>query len=653
MVNVSDEFKIAMKEPIKEIQASILIGEQIISSSEDLVSFKVSSSGGILKTAMKKLEGKLIGEYRLIGEIIRANFSVKTSSGNYEPLDFGSFKVTEVNYIKDNNETTFVAYDFMINTMKKYEVLEIEYPINLYEYTKKICEQIGLSLKNTSFKANNNFLINKELWKNIDGITYRDILTQIAQATASICIINNDQIEFKEIKTTNETITYDNLFKFILKPKYGEINSVVLSRQPIVGEDVFLKDDNSINENGLTELNIANNQIVDKDRETAIIEIYNELKGKYFYPFEIETEGLGWYEIGDILDIQNNNNEKFKVIVLDYEISIDGGIKETLKAEAETKIQSQYQYATNISKRLKNTEIIVNKQEQNIQSLVLDMYDKNGKVTENYTKIIQNINKIANIIQNSGGTNLIKNSVMFALNENGDPTFWEQNEGGRLKTTSDVESLKAGAISGHSFILSGGRMEKQKIIVSKDTTYSFSCRIKKSELGKAYIKIYNTMEEYIKKYDEGETAYYEEVKFEELKPKENIYIVEFYSTEETYFTDVILSTGNYKTEWQQANGEIMNTQVNIDVNGVTVKSETNQGDYTVMSPLEFAGYSNINGTITKIFTLNKDMTEVYRLVAKKEITMPPLKIVPVMNGEKAGWHFVKSTFGGVKNGDEW
>ena len=136
-------------------------------------------------------------------------------------------------------------------------------------------------------------------------------------------------------------------------------------------------------------------------------------------------------------------------------------------------------------------------------------------------------------------------------------------------------------------------------------------------------------------------------------PKDNYYIVEFYGTVDVLFTDVIMTTGKYKAEWQQANGEIMNTQVNIDINGVTVKSETYKGDYTVMSPLEFAGYSNINGSITKIFTLNKDMTEVYKLFAKKEITMPPLKIVPIMYGEKAGWHFVKSTFGGDDNGNEW
>lgn len=651
MIDVSDEFKTAMKEPIKELQATLEVDNQTISSSGDLASIKVSSTGGLLKTAMKKIEGKLIGEHELVGKIIQANFSVKTSSGNYEPLDFGSFKVTEVNYIKDTNETTFVAYDFMINSMKQYSMLDVHYPINLYEYTKKICERIGVDLKNTSFKVNNDLVIMKDLWKNIDGITYRDILTQIAQATASICIINNDKIEFKELERTNETITYDNLFKLTLKPKYGEINSIVLSRQPIVGEDVFLKDDNSINENGLTELNIANNQIVDKDRETAITEIYNELKGKYFYPFEIETEGFGWYEIGDILDIQNNNNEKYQILVLNYEISIDGGIKETLKAEAETKTQSQYQYASNISKRLKNTEIIVNKQEQNIQSLVADMYSENGKITENYTKIFQNINSIINSIQNTSGSNLIKNSVMFGYDTNKIPTEWNISSSGIIDMYTDPESLKKGGISGHCFKLLG-KTAIQRVIVQKDNEeipesqkmyYSFSCKIKKIASGTAKIKLYNDNEEYIKELGNGDIADYLEVSFEKLLPKSNYYIIELYGSEdsEAVFTDVILSPGQYKSQWQQANGEVMNTQVNINIDGVVVKSSLYQGNYTIMSPLEFAGYSNVNGTITKIFTLNKDKTEIYKLLAQKEIAMPPLKVVGVTDGNKAGWHFVK------------
>ena len=59
-----------------------------------------------------------------------------------------------------------------------------------------------------------------------------------------------------------------------------------------------------------------------------------------------------------------------------------------------------------------------------------------------------------------------------------------------------------------------------------------------------------------------------------------------------------------------------------------------------MSPLEFSGYANINGVVTKIFTLNNDTTEVEKLKSRKEINMFPLKIVPITEGAKQGWAFV-------------
>ena len=105
----------------------------------------------------------------------------------------------------------------------------------------------------------------------------------------------------------------------------------------------------------------------------------------------------------------------------------------------------------------------------------------------------------------------------------------------------------------------------------------------------------------------------------------------------------MLALGSYKSQWTQANGEIMNTQVNINVDGVLVKSSVYIGDYTVMSPLEFAGYSKINGQITRVFSLNKDTTVVQKLRAKDEVKMVPIKIVPITSGDIQGWAFVPST----------
>lgn len=909
MIPISSDFKTAMKQPVKELQAYIT-GDVSIKSEDDLISFKISCESGLCKTAMRKLEAKYTGEHNLLGQWVHAGFGVKLPSGTFEYLDYGSFLVTEITTVKDTGVTTIVGYDKMINSMKTYEVLDVEYPMRLLDYTKLLCNACNLELSNNIFGTNrvpsfdsgkwklsngafinedgnlefpndnskaviecdwdtnintlivqytivtggnchlsltymdenrqtlntngravrdkednylvnasfggdneygeaiskakyvrltfqrsssapnpfviknvscdtvideskdcytpyndmNDWLINEELWENIEGITYRDILVQIAQVTGTTCIIgNDDKVYFKGLIDSGETLTYDNMFKLKLEPKYGEINSVILSRTP-QEDNIFMRDEESIRLNGLTEFKIENNEIVDKDRDNAMTPIYEALYGISYYPFEASTEGLGWYEIGDKLDIINDTGDVFNTSLFNFNITIDGSIKETLKTVAETKTQTQYQYATTIAKRVKNAELMVNKQEQYIQSLVEDVYSENGVVNQNFTKIYQDITNIVNSVQNSGGSNLIKNSVMFAYDNNNKPNNWEVGHGGKnladikmvigaygfsdgaeyyytnyLRTAdkysvkegetytlsfkgtqptswdsgfiffkdgvyhscsaqqgltftvpeganqvaydlcastgistsdvydiqlekgatattyepymegalimdSNVESLNVGCLSGHSFTLQN-KIVSQKIYVSTNSIYSFGTRIKKGLDGSCYVKLYNSNEEHIIEINEGEEAFYKEYEIKGLIPKDNYYIVEFFGSADSdaTFTDSMLALGEYKSQWTQANGEIMNTQVNVNIDGVLVKSSVYLGDYTVMSPLEFAGYSNINGTITKVFSLNKDVTLVKKLEAEDEVKMVPIKVVPITSGDMQGWAFVPST----------
>ena len=63
MINVSSDFKEAMKQPVKEIQAYIT-GENIdIRDDTDLIQFKISADSGLCKTTMRKLEAKILGSY--------------------------------------------------------------------------------------------------------------------------------------------------------------------------------------------------------------------------------------------------------------------------------------------------------------------------------------------------------------------------------------------------------------------------------------------------------------------------------------------------------------------------------------------------------------------------------------------------------------
>lgn len=653
MIAISNDFKTAMKQPVKELDAYIKLDEDNkITSADDLISFKISCDTGMCKTAMRKLEGKYLGEHNLLGQWVHVGFGVKLHNGTFEYLDYGSFLITEITTTKDTGVTQIIGYDKMINSMTKYSKLNIEYPITLYEYTQILCSRCGLVLGNETF-THADWLINQELWENINGITYRDILVQIAQVTASTCIISNDdKVYFKSIYNTEETLTYDNMKKLKLEPIYGEINSVVLSRTP-QEDNIYMRDEESIQANGLTEYKIENNEIIDKDRDNAMTPIYNALHGISYYPFETTTEGLGWYEIADNFDIINDTGDTFNTTLFNFSITIDGGIKEILKTVAETKTQTQYQYATTIAKRVKNTEIIVNKQEQYIEELVTDMYEEDGVVHENFTKVYQDIDNIINSVQNSGGSNLIKNSVMFAYDDNNIPNNWEVEGDGNLIISSSPEALASGGASGHVFTLLNKKVT-QRVYVKVDsndipaeekTYYTFSTKIKKDVTGTCYVKLYNSNEEHIIQLNEGEDSFYGEYEIKALLPKDNYYDIEFYGSADSNatFTDNMLAIGEYKTQWTQASGEIMNTQVNINLDGVLVKSSIYIGDYTVMSPLEFAGYSNINGTITKVFSLNKDTTLVKKLEAEDEVKMVPIKIVPITTGDLQGWAFVPST----------
>ena len=854
----------AMKQPVKEIQAFINYDENVISDSDDLISFKISCDSGLCKTAMRKLEAQFLGGHNLLGKWVKVGFGVRLPEGDFDLIDYGSFLVTEMTETKDTGTTSIVAYDKMVNSMVSYQKLDIEYPIDLLSYTKKLCEACNLELKNilpneyqeveyiestgtqfidtgvianqntgfdivfltknsisytttgdtvgfgaimgariyssnnelqlTTYNENNlNFqgvlrfdnknhnagitvntkmhitlknqfytnnidvsyplesefnsqnslvlfalnengakvqnglvqiynlklydgdilvrdyvpcyrkadnvigmydLVNNvfytnggtgefikgadtntytdalgignmddwqitatkdadgnliDLWENIDGITYRDIFTQIAQATASTCIIHDDKVYFKPLTDTGESLTYENMFKLKLEALYGEINSVVLSRAQIEGEIVSLQNDASIQANGLTEFKIESNEIIDKDRETAITPIFDALNGVSYYPFEATTEGLGWYEIGDNITIVNDLGEEFKTSLFNYSITIDGSVKETLKTTAESKTQSQYQYANTISKQIRNTEIIVNKQEQTIKAIVSDM----DGVNERFSSIEQDIENINFNVQNSGGSNLIKNSVMFAYEgENTDVKSvanWTVEDDGTLTIISDVDLQTSGGISAHGFSLSNKIVRTEKIPVkpfdeNDPIYYSFSTKVKKDTVGGWYVKIYNedVGEEHILPLEEDETTNLKEYELSALKPLGDYYIIEFYGSADSnvIFTDNMLVIGEQKSQWTQANGEVMNTQVNISLDGILVRSDTVLGDYTVISKYEFAGYSNINGTMTKVFTLNKGRTEVQKLLVKESLEMPPLRVVAVNSGDLQGWAFV-------------
>lgn len=290
---------------------------------------------------------------------------------------------------------------------------------------------------------------------------------------------------------------------------------------------------------------------------------------------------------------------------------------------------------------------------------ITDLITKTDGNKANLLELTKTVTSINNTIRQIGGDNLIQNSNMYAYDENTLlPSIWETSSA--IDTTkkhsitynNDSNSLNHGCISGRSFDIRNMSV-KQKILVTKDNSeilnkiyYSFSCKIKKPNTVKTTVKLYNSTDTIVKEYPVGTSVNYETVSFEKLLPNDSYYYIEFISegsdSEGTIFTDCVFNIGEYTIPWQLSTGEILNSNLTINQEGITIRSNIYDGDYTIMSPIEFAGYSNNNNNNKeKIFSLNKDITLVRKLHSQDEIQLPPIKMVPILTGNNKGVAFVK------------
>lgn len=393
---------------------------------------------------------------------------------------------------------------------------------------------------------------------------------------------------------------------------------------------------------GRIDVVVTNNQILDKQRETTATPLLDAVLGWQYREATYKTEGHGYHEIGDRIDVTIDDTT-YPTIVTKSVIIVDGGINETLTSTTPEKVAIDYSKAGGITKTIYNTELAVDKQHQEIEAIVSRQDQTDETISENYTRLLQTINNIQATVQVSGGGNLIKNSVGFGKQSDGTLTVWQYGTGAdttTVKSQSSTASLNAGAISGHEIDLTGATIS-QNVQLTAGETYNLSFRVQKSAVGAATVTITDGINT-TSITAQDQTAYnWNQLNADFTPTAGGVTVTLTTSNCTAAITDLMLAQGG-RTGWRQASGEIYNLQVSVDQDGVQVKSATYAGDYTAITPLEFAGYSNAGGTMKKVFTINRDVTEVEKLKANSQIKMPPMEIVPIDNANYKGWAFVKS-----------
>lgn len=387
---------------------------------EDLNGVTPTFNGNILKSCMKELDIDSNVDIP-IGTEINYQFGIKVNN-EYEYLDFGNYIV----YSSEKQEDTFsyniVCYDKMIYSMKEYENLNITYPITIRSYINAIATKLGLTFANNSDEfANYEKQILSELYLDAEGktlgYTYRDVLDELAQVTAStICINAEDEIEVRYLNNTQDTIDEEYLKDVNVKfgETYGPINVLTLSRS---ADADIIRYPEELPENPV-ELKISNNQILNgNDRSTYMTAIYSVVNGLTYSINDYTSTGICYYDLCDRYYVRIGENT-YPCIMLNDTIEITQGLEEKIYTEKPDESVSEYKYTSTTDQQINQTYLIVNKQNQTIEAVITNVSEQDTKISQ-ISQTVDEINaKIQDITDITvSGESTMANVQLLNVNE--------------------------------------------------------------------------------------------------------------------------------------------------------------------------------------------------------------------------------------------
>lgn len=371
-------YKTAIKSYGRELDSKIIYelnGDSVELGMEELNSITPHYEGGILKSVMKQLEVDSNVDIPT-GTEINYQFGLKVGN-SYEYLNFGNYIVYSSEKQEDTRSWKIVCYDKMLYAMKNYENVTYTFPLTIRDYIDEICNTLGLTFANSNDIFPN---YDKELTQDMFldangaflGYTFRDVLDQLAEATAStICINEDDELEIRYINNTNDTID-EEFFKDInvnFGEKYGPVNSIVLSRSA-GADNIYFKDDESVAENGLCEIKIEDNQIMSgNDRDAYLQDILDTLDGFEYYINDYSSTGITYYDLCDKYNVSIDNNI-YSCIMLNDEVNITQGLEELVHADMPEETETDYTKADKTDRKINQAFALVDKQTQTITNFV-------------------------------------------------------------------------------------------------------------------------------------------------------------------------------------------------------------------------------------------------------------------------------------------
>lgn len=456
--------------------------------------------------------------------------------------------------IRSDNKLYFITPKLIDS--KKYTVKEV-HKMLVADLNKLKVRTITNDLKVLGIEKESTKQVDEMLVKSMNNIAVKRLTTNINEPSLE------KQSDYTEL---------------VLKRNTHPINVVSIGMSQVEGENITLRDEESIAEDGENYLTINDNPFAytQEKREQLIVALYEKVKGFSYTAYELKGQCKPYLETGDPIWVLDADGATTSSFLFRFTYKSPNGLESEMSAPSIIKSTVEYQNVPSDLERIRRTEIIVDKQQGTIDAIIDKQTEDGSKInslqanadetTDTISKIIEDyqeqiaqlkltIDGLTNTVSTKGGGNIFSYSK-----ENWNESITEY-------TNTD---LKQNSISGLGYELVIGTTKQE--VQLKNGIYTISFLYKNiNNLDNA--KVIINGESFNLEYTNNKWKEFEKT----INVTANTISISFVTDTNNaiYITDLMGNIGAEKQTWEQNANETYTDTVQIGKGIQVNSSETN------------------------------------------------------------------------------
>ena len=325
----------------------------------------------------------------------------------------GTFYVNDVTPVQEEIKVKLDCYDLSYKFDDEYDASKYTFPMTVKEWLVAICDNVGVSYSGYDFPNCEKTLETQPYVP--EKSTNRYVVKMIAQAAGSWAVIDSNTLVIRWFDDTDDTkVKVNDWFELSTENlESNPVNLVVIGRGDVEDNLVYPSEQPL----DPKEIRIDSNEILELDRNSMIVPIYNQVQGFKYTVYNVKTDGRLNAKVGNKIEYLDNNLKTHESYIMTHTLTflggdytIDSNWQSTFSAEELDETNTDYKFAETIEQKTDRTERLANKLDGIISDVVeqVGTYDsKISTVEQSVSEIRQEVSSKVDLTRESTGTKTI------------------------------------------------------------------------------------------------------------------------------------------------------------------------------------------------------------------------------------------------------